>query len=383
VRNAYQYAQNKEPGRDASKPAAETFVAYAATLPAEPKPARSKFYLEDEDEMEQTKETQWTIPQIIPANSTILLTGATGFFKSFLALDICLSIATGVEIFGSKPAIGPTVYSSLEGRNSLKLERRRAWKTAHDYQGPIRDFFVNRAPHIAYDDTQEYADQIRARLNGRKPRLIVLDTLAKCISGLDENSALDVGKFIGFCDGLAEAFGCSVMALHHTGHTDNKRARGSSALPAGFDTLLRIEANRQAKTLELWVDQHKDAPEPEAPFTLRGRAIGKSLVFFPTTPEEHKRQSGQEHPLSPSAVGRALICLTAIDDLCVTGYVLAGELRRNILEDAETRHLECTKLARQLAQRAQGPLASYVTREGKELRWRVLSQDIAGTPAAV
>jgi hypothetical protein len=78
--------------------------------------------------------------------------------------------------------------------------------------------------------------------------LIVLDTLANCFVGLDENSAQDMGRFTAALRKIqnsvqAGGVRCAVMVVHHTGK-DGKEARGSSALKAGIDAELSIKSTR-------------------------------------------------------------------------------------------------------------------------------------------
>jgi predicted transcriptional regulator len=66
------------------------------------------------------------------------------------------------------------------------------------------------------------------------PVLVILDTMARCLVGGDENSAKDVGMFIEGCDEIRRQTGAAVMVVHHTGKSGNYR--GSSALYGGCDS---------------------------------------------------------------------------------------------------------------------------------------------------
>jgi hypothetical protein len=68
----------------------------------------------------------------------------------------------------------------------------------------------------------------------------VFDTLAQCMAGGEENSATEMGRAIEACSRLRLRFGCSVLALHHTGW-DTTRERGSSALRAAADATISAE----------------------------------------------------------------------------------------------------------------------------------------------
>ena len=56
------------------------------------------------------------------------------------------------------------------------------------------------------------------------------------MGGLDENSAKDMGELIRTADKLKDDYQCAVMLVHHTGHTNPDRARGSTAFKGALDT---------------------------------------------------------------------------------------------------------------------------------------------------
>lgn len=66
-------------------------------------------------------------------------------------------------------------------------------------------------------------------------RLIVLDTLARCFAGGDENRASDMGAFIAGCDYIKNQTGATILVVHHIGKDATAGARGSSALRAACD----------------------------------------------------------------------------------------------------------------------------------------------------
>lgn len=376
IENASQYSQN-EAGAWAVPPAAEAFDAKTldrVLAEAKGQEARSKFYFADELEMEGTADPGWIVPDLIPQATTVLLYGKTGSFKSFLAQDILMSVAAKKETFGALPAqTGPTFYGALEGRNAIKKGRRNAWKLAREVDA-IPDFYVGRAPIIAApDEMQQFGDAIAERCQGKKPRLIVLDTISKCMTGLNENDAGDASKFIRFCDSLVEAFGCSVIAIGHSGKDDGRGHRGSSAFQAGFDTTLEvIRPNRHIAAVSVHVRQHKDAPEREMPWTFEGREMAGSLVFFPTDPTAHRQLTMPAEDFAPKKVGAALQNLNAYGlEQGVTTIVLAAALipSRGETEDEDSYTERHTRAARALASLAKTKLEAYALRQGRDLLW--------------
>jgi RecA-family ATPase len=75
--------------------------------------------------------------------------------------------------------------------------------------------------------------------------MIWLDTLARTFGAGDENSQKDMNAFITGVDRLRDTFRCVVGVVHHTGKEDGKGLRGSSALYAAMDTVIRTERGRR------------------------------------------------------------------------------------------------------------------------------------------
>lgn len=370
--NAASYHQN-ETGAYGAAPAAEVFASALGKIAGEaPRQEKSRFHMEDEDEMEQGKEPSWIVPNLIPEQSTVLLFGPTQSFKSFIALDLALSVSTGTEVFGSTPRTGLSFYAALEGRANIKKARRKAWRLAKGIEGKIPDFYVGPAPMIAsQDDVQAFGDEIARRCAGRKPRLIVIDTISKSMAGLNENDAGEASKFIKFCDSLVDTFSCSVIAIGHTGKDGERGHRGSSAFQAGFDTVLEVKAHRATKVVAVWARKHKDAEEPETPWTFEGKLVGPSLVFFPTDAKTHRELTGSEDRYDPKRVGAALQQLNAYgQEQSVTTAILAAQLNPRSQEETDSDYAgKMARASRSLGALAKTKLAGYCAPGSSGLLW--------------
>lgn len=71
--------------------------------------------------------------------------------------------------------------------------------------------------------------------------LVVIDTLARAIPGLEENSAKEMGAAIQAADRLKAGRG-TVLLVHHSGHGTD-RGRGSSAVLAACDNVIHCFPN--------------------------------------------------------------------------------------------------------------------------------------------
>jgi hypothetical protein len=75
--------------------------------------------------------------------------------------------------------------------------------------------------------------------------MIVIDTFQRNFVG-NENSAEDVGNFINKLDGLVSHYKCCVLLVHHTGHGNSDRGRGSSVMGASLDYEFKVDREDKA-----------------------------------------------------------------------------------------------------------------------------------------
>ena len=258
----------------------------------------------------ETREPSWLIPGLIPEGETIMLYGPTQSYKSFVALDVALSVASGAPTFAGKPMrAGPVFYAALEGRVGIMKKRAPAWLKAKG-MAPDFPFYVGPGPVFNdADSCMAWVKDTKERLAGRRAGMIFFDTTAKLMAGMDENSAKDMGELIRWFDHLAIEFDCPIVAVHHTGRLKSGEvvhSRGSSAADGGFGSIITCLANRDAKMVKVQVQKHKDAEEPAEPWYLEGKPFAGSLVFEPVSKEVYLGATHTESAYSVGKVQRVL-----------------------------------------------------------------------------
>jgi hypothetical protein len=218
-----------------------------------PEPPARRFNFAPLAEVMTRPDPDFLIYRVLTLGGTSLLTAKHASFKSFIALDMGLSVAVGRAWHGFNTRRGAVVYIAAEGSAGIK-KRARAWLDFYDEETPA-NFVVLDIPFQVADDKAR-ADFI-AEVADLKPALIILDTLARCAVGLEENSSKDMGGFADALGELARASGAHVMTVHH----NNKGGdyRGSSAVPAAVDTHLSLE--RDGARVKLEMPKQKDADE--------------------------------------------------------------------------------------------------------------------------
>jgi len=230
----------------------------------------------DIDQLEQVSGSiRWMVKGLVPADSMGMLFGASGAFKSFLALDMALHVANGLRWCDRITTQGPVYYVAAEGGAGI-YRRVESWHRKKKLPR-TRNFHVCIKPLLLTLEDQVERIAKRIRRLPQIPSLVVIDTLSQTFSG-DENAATDIADYIRLLNTHIRAeFGCTVTILHHTGHAASERPRGSSAITANLDFLLgcfRPDADALAAQLE--VIKQKDGDKLESQhFELEREVLGE------------------------------------------------------------------------------------------------------------
>lgn len=242
---------------------------------------------------------EWRIDQLFESQGLVGLYGASGSGKTFIALDWALSIAAGVSWQGCPVRQGPTVYVVAEGAFGLRA-RTQAWLDANreEFVAPGGSnrvlggtgelppvlFLIESLPMLeggAEDLVETLLDM------DTFPKLVVIDTLARCFVGGDENEAADMSRFVASAGYIQTEVGATVVVVHHTGKDETREERGSSVLRAAADTMIRVEMPKEDR-IELCCTKQKNFKEFKK-ITLRLRDEGHSAVLV-CDGEQHRRR---------------------------------------------------------------------------------------------
>lgn len=200
-------------------------------------------------------QTRWLLRDELEQGVIALMAGPRGSYKSFKALHWAMRVALE----------GHAVYVvSAEGGDFGR--RAEAWAKHHGHKGSsLPVYVVERRLDLNSRDGVEAIRQDCKRLDIR-PVLFVLDTFSKLSGGLDENDNSEVKLFLGRLDnGLKrpspQAFDATVLLVAHTGHSDNGRARGASALEADTDACYIVSRDAVTATVAVSRERFKSSPE--------------------------------------------------------------------------------------------------------------------------
>jgi hypothetical protein len=207
---------------------------------------------------------KWLVPQMIVEGMNWLV-GEQKIGKTFLALDAALTLARKA----------PVLYFAGEGVSGLGV-RIQAWTSYHSERPDSFMVF----PFVPKLNRPGDPERFLATVESLQPKLVVIDTFARAMAGADENSAMEVGRFISMIDEARERSGCSSLILHHPAK-NGLGYRGSGAIAGAADLLAVLSEDESVPgSLTLTYDDVKDFEEP-APRHFQLRRHDESAIIYP------------------------------------------------------------------------------------------------------
>ena len=215
------------------------------------------------------KSPEWIIDGLLENNTFSVCFGAPAAGKTFLVIDMALCIASGRPFHGHDVKQGSVFYIAGEGHNGF-ARRAAAWSSDRGVSLKGLPFFKSSRSIVLTDEAS--VEEMLAVVDDMvqehgEPQMIVIDTLARAMGAADENSTKEMGAAIRAVDDIREAYDCTVLAVHHTGHGNKDRARGSSALLGAVDAEFMVDkwsgSDDPLAKIEVKFTKMKDAKLPD------------------------------------------------------------------------------------------------------------------------
>jgi phage/plasmid primase-like uncharacterized protein len=221
-------------------------------------PPADDWLIPADDFCAQPSPISWLVKRWIQSQALVMVHGPSGGGKTFVVLDWCLRMASGIEDWaGHKVRQGNVVYLAGEGHHGLR-GRVAAWK--HHHQAGKLAMWLSKDGCDLNTPTGYLKVVEQVRMLKDRPSVIVVDTLHRFLAG-DENSAQDAKTMLDACNALMMEFNCSVILVHHTGVSDEAqhRARGSSAWRGALDIEISIVPGKDNVPMQIVQRKSKDA----------------------------------------------------------------------------------------------------------------------------
>lgn len=231
-----------------------------------------EFLWDDDLKNYKEEEKEWIIDRLIPSRSVCILTGKRGTLKTFIALLIGYSIATGTNFLGRyETKKGKVIY--LDKENGIPIMRKRTSMIKNGLQISQENIKVG---FICFSqlkiDKMSDIGKIESLIKKHNPSLLIVDTYRRGIS-FDENDAGAVSElFVDTLRPLVEKNNISIILIHHNRKTSGKSGdemdeiRGSSDLANYADIIFKTEG--QGKNIIFKQLKNRNAAE-EPPIKIK------------------------------------------------------------------------------------------------------------------
>jgi len=245
---------------------------------------------------ERKEEHRWLVAGLWGEQAVGIVGGEPKCCKSFLALDIAVSVAAGAPCLRrfAVPQAGRVLLYAAE--DALHIVRRRLDGICEAAGVALADLDIQviTAPTVRLDldsDRRSLAETVE-RL---RPRLLILDPFVR-LHRIDENASGEVAPLLAYLRELQRRHGTAVLVVHHArksaGNTRAGQAlRGSSEFHAWGDSNLYLRRDGDGDQLALSVE-HRAAP-PIGPLAVALTQRGQALAL-----EVTERSAAQTSPES-------------------------------------------------------------------------------------
>ncbi len=234
-------------------------------------PGRYQFLAEAD--LANLQPPRWLVSNLLPAAGLTFLVGKPGSGKTFAALDLACTVATGREWWGRRVECGAVVYVCAEGAAGLP-RRLEVWKGYHGVEQTGVLFVPQAVPFRDLLAVEHFVGELARRCT---PALVVFDTLPRCMAGAKETSHEDMSLALAAAGRIIEETAAAVLFVTHPA-IDGERPRGHGSQDAGADAILVLEEEGDDRVLKC--TKMKDAIEPD-PIRMRLVALLDSALLVP------------------------------------------------------------------------------------------------------
>lgn len=232
---------------------------------------------------------------VLPVQSLCVIGAPSKANKSFIALNLGVSIAAGKPVFnacyegGNVPILPikrPWRVLLLEQELGFVTLQKRLRKmiTAYDLDpDPVGlDIYIESKDTQMQLNTTEGRRLIESHISSCRPDVVILDPLCE-FHGLEENNNQHMSFLIKVLKGWIEKYKCSFIIVHHEGHSSGQfprqggdRLRGASALYGAVDSLIMItpKSAKHEKQPTLLLEFEVRHGEPIEPLWVRRMESG-------------------------------------------------------------------------------------------------------------
>lgn len=223
----------------------------AATQPVTSQPAPSgRFIFEKIGDLRKLPPAQWLVKNWIPDGGIGIFYGKWAAGKSFVGFDLALHMAYGMSDWHGAVLPGTScevLIIAREGHQGF-VNRVDAFKSFHGLPDDDNHLTFMRGS-VSFMRDEDFAQLCEAiKATGTKYRLILVDTVARVLPGVDMNEQQTITTFMERIGVLSQLTGAATIGVHHQNKSGGMM--GSVFFEANSDFIFEIEREGEEGPLE-------------------------------------------------------------------------------------------------------------------------------------
>ncbi|MGE3376616.1 MAG: AAA family ATPase, partial [Vicinamibacteria bacterium] len=199
----------------------------------------------------------WLIEALWPHAAVAVIGGQPKSWKTWLGLDVAVSVASGTPCLGRFAVPSPGSALVYLAEDALRDVRKRIECLARSRGLALDrlDLHIIAEPTLRLDQDRDRR-RLQAAVASVQPKLLLLDPLVR-LHQLDENSSQEISNLLGYLRALQREHDLAVALAHHTAKRAHARhgqaLRGSGDIHAWTDVGLYLtwQGDRLYMTTEL------------------------------------------------------------------------------------------------------------------------------------
>lgn len=277
----------------------------------------------------------WLVQDWLPDKSITFLVSPPESYKTWLLLDLAVSVASGTPFLGNYPVnnVGPTLiiqqedsHTGLTDRLALIVEQKLGMNANVDgdeWQVPSMPdlpIYVHPSRKLRFDD-KKVLEELEKQIEVIKPKVIMIDPLYST-TGSADNYMADLANKMMVLKTWRDKYGCSFLIAHHSkknldpDSTAREDSWGSQFLNAFLEAGWQVRRNPRLGQNEIVVRRHSKVMGNQPPISLTFDICTQYPMQYKVTAREYEAPAqGQRQPAQAGLL-----------DLMQNGALTQGEL---------------------------------------------------------
>lgn len=224
----------------------------------------SRFVFEKIADLRKLPPAQWLVKGWIPDGGTGILYGKWAAGKSFIGFDLALHLAYGMQDWHGAPLPAEACHVLVIAREGHQgfVNRVDAFKAHHGLVDDDAHITFMRGS-VSFMRDEDFAALVEAIKADATPyRLVIVDTVARVLPGVDMNEQQTVTTFMERIGILGSITGASTVGVHHQNKSGGMM--GSAFFEANSDFVFEVSRDGEEGPLtsgEIVCTKMKDAED--------------------------------------------------------------------------------------------------------------------------